>query len=560
MKKAENQKMESATTKNTTSTADQWLIKSANRVMGPFKLNEVIVGLQLKHFTIMDEISQPFGRWILIRDELALQSAVKEIRNRAESPETTATLTHTLSSSLNVTLSIKEAIEKNSTKAPGKQKTSRTGKSNKSKKSSLPLFFIFLVLLGAGLFYFFNLNKIKQKDTLQESLALVNQLKSQGFYDRAFSLLNKIKTTDRVNPLVDLDIAIFQILLQNQNTVGRKNIEKLLPYLEAKEAKVNALTAMALSFLNDNEYKNASEMINKALSVDPNYLPALINRAIIDFGNGNPELAEQDFEPILSQTNNGVIVLGLTLASLEVNRKGLMPKRILPVLIQILDDYLKNNFDLQQEVYLLKAYIYTVLGKSQSKIEEILSLLNSDLESGQGHRNDLLVDRTFLSWKNLLPYCQTIVESDSNQLLFRTLLAYCYSKAGQDLESKKIILEAEAESPRNPNVASIKAYIMNLLGQDSESQASLGVALSDRKILSSWLLKSKFCEKENNDTCVQETLNQLMNINPRSLPLYVGMAKVELKKGNKKNALDWIQRGQNLSQTYMPLWELKNSL
>ena len=101
--------MESSTTKSTT---DQWLIKSANRVMGPFKLNEVIVGLQLKHFTIMDEISPPFGRWVLIRDELALQTAVKEIRSRPEISENTATLTHTLSSSMNVSLSIKEAIEK----------------------------------------------------------------------------------------------------------------------------------------------------------------------------------------------------------------------------------------------------------------------------------------------------------------------------------------------------------------------------------------------------------------------------------------------------------------
>lgn len=550
--------MESSTTKSTT---DQWLIKSANRVMGPFKLNEVIVGLQLKHFTIMDEISPPFGRWVLIRDELALQSAVKEIRSRPETSENTATLTHTLSSSMNVSLSIKEAIEKNNPKVLGKLKLVTSSGEIKSKsKSTFAFFGGALVVLVAGFLAYFNVNRVKQKDSLQEILNTVNQFKTQGFYDRAFSLLSKAKLTERSNPLVDLDLALFQVVLQNQNTMGRKNIEKLLPQLESKEAKVMATMGMALSYLNDNDYKNAGELIKKALTIDPNYSPALIDRAIIDFVNGNPDLAEQNFEPVMNLTNNGVVVLGSTMASIEVNRKGLMPKRILPVLVQMLDDYLKNNFDLQQEAYLLKAYIYTVLGKTQNKIEEVTSLLNSDLESGQGHRIELLVDRSFMNWKNLLPYCQTIVESDSNNLLFKSLLAYCYSKAGQDLDAKKVILEAESEAPRNPNIAAIKAYIMKLLGQDSESQASLGVALSDRRILSAWLLKSKFCEKENNDSCIQEALTQLMNVNPRSLPLYVGMAKLELKKGNKKNALDWIQRGQSLSQTYMPFLELKNSL
>ncbi len=550
--------MESSTTKSTT---DQWLIKSANRVMGPFKLNEVIVGLQLKHFTIMDEISPPFGRWVLIRDELALQSAVKEIRSRPETSENTATLTHTLSSSMNVSLSIKEAIEKNNPKVLDKLKlVTSSEKINSKSKSTFAFLGGVLVVLVAGALAYFNVNRVKQKDSLQEILTTVNQFKTQGFYDRAFALLSKAKLTERSNPLVDLDLALFQVVLQNQNTTGRKNIEKLIPQLESKEAKVMATTGMALSYLNDNDYKNAGELIKKALIIDPNYSPALIDRAIIDFVNGNPELAEQNFEPVMNQTNNGVVVLGSTMASIEVNRKGLMPKRILPVLVQMLDDYLKNNFDLQQEAYLLKAYIYTVLGKTQDKIDEVTSLLNSDLESGQGHRIDLLVDRTFMNWKNLLPYCQTIVESDSNNLLFKSLLAYCYSKAGQDLDAKKVILEAESEAPRNSNIAAIKAYIMKLLGQDSESQASLGVALSDRRILSAWLLKSKFCEKENNDSCIQESLTQLMNVSPRSLPLYVGMAKLEVKKGNKKNALDWIQRGLSLSQTYMPFLELKNSL
>lgn len=541
-------------------TQELWLIKSANRVMGPFKLNEVIAGLQLKHFTIMDEISPPFGRWILIRDELALQAAVKEIRSRPDSVENTATLTQTLSSSMSMSQSLQGNLDK-SKLSPQEQIKLLASQRQKLKKSGfrrIILGFFIVLVAAAGAVYVLNKNKLKEsgKDVLAQSL----QLKSLGFYDRAFALLTRLKSSEKSTPQVDLELAIYQIVLQNQNVLGRKNIERLLNQVDSKESQASAYTALALSYYNEFDYKNAIENINKALSVDSGYLPAMINKAIINFSNGTPEVAEQSFEPVMNQTNNGVVVIGSTLASIEVNRKGLMPKRILPVLLQMLDEYLKNNYDLQQEAYILKAYINTTLGKKINKNEEVLNLLNSDLESGQGHRYDLLVDRSFLSWKNLLNYCQTVVESEADNLLYRSLLAYCYSKAGNDLEAKKVILEAEVEAPRNPHVAAIKAYVMRLLGQDAESQASLGVALSDRNILSAWLLKSKYCEKEKNDNCVQEALMQLMSVNSRSLPSYVGMAKLELRKGNKKAAQDWVSRGQALSTTFIPLWELKSSL
>jgi hypothetical protein len=312
--------------------------------------------------------------------------------------------------------------------------------------------------------------------------------------------------------------------------------------------------------MNENDFKSAGEAFGRALSVNNTFVPALINRAILDFKSGSAERAEQDFEPVMAQVNNGIVVLGSTLASLEVSRKGVMPMRILPVLLQMIDEYLRNNFEYQQEAYVLKAYIYNSLSKAQQRQEAILQLLNSDLESGQGHKYDLLVDRSILNWKNLLPYCQTTVEAAPRDFLNRSFVAYCLSKAGNDLEAKKMILEAEAEAPRHPHVAAIKAMIMRSLGLDSESRASLAVALHQREILSAWLMKAKYCESERNESCQREALNQLLEMDPRSLPAYASMARLELRKGNKKGALDWIMRGQNLSQSFMPFWELKNSL
>jgi len=541
--------------------SDQWLVKSANRVMGPFKLGEVVTGLKLKHFTIMDEISQPFGRWILIRDEVSLQEAVKEIRNRPDSVENTATLTQTMSQSLSQATSseltsVDLAALTAQANAEKKQKSSRQSK--KRRFSAFLRFIVILVIAAGGIYY--GMMKKKQKDSIQDGLTQVLQLKSQGFYDRAFAMMTKFKSVEKNNPLLDMEIAIYQISIQNQNVIGRKSLEKIMNQIESKENQVSSYTAIALSYLNENDFKNAMDSLNQALSINANFLPALINKALIDLKNGRPEVAEQSFEPIINNTNNGTIIIGTSLASIEVNRKGLMPMRILPVLIQMLDEYLKNNFEYQQEAYLLKAYINNTLGRVDLRNQSMLDLLNSDLESGQGHRFDLLVDRTFLNWKNLLPYCQTISDSEPEFLLGKIFLAYCLSKAGLDLESKKLILETEAGAPRNPHVAAIKAYIMRLMGQESESQASLGIALSEKNILSAWLMKAKYCEAQKNEPCVQEALTQLLKMNTRSLPAYAGMAKFELRRGNKKDAQDWISKGLNLSQTFIPFWEIKNSL
>lgn len=549
--------------KSTNNPSDQWLIKSANRVMGPFKLSEVVMGLELKHFTVMDEIATPFGRWTFIRDEQALQAAVKDIRNRVESVENTATLTHTMTTSKSYG-TVDSFFDETQARNQGisQSKNAREGRpQERGRQKSSNLLLIGIVLLAvAGLGAYYSLKKTKVRDANQDLMAQALQLKSQGFYERSFAILNKLRATDKDNPQLELEVATYQIALQNQNAAGRKNIEKILGQFEGKENEAVAYTAMALSFINENEFKSATEAINKALTVDSNFIPALINRSIIDFKNGFPELAEQNFEPLMNQNNNGLVVLGSALASLEVNRKGIMPKRILPVLLQSIDEYLKNNYAFQQEAYVLKAYIYNILNKPDLRQEAVLELLTSDLESGQGHRIDILVDRSVLSWKNLLPYCQTAIELAPKDVLNRSLLAYCLTKAGSDLEAKKTILEVEAEAPRDPYVAAIKAFIMKSLGQDSESRASLGVALGGKAIQSAWLMKAKYCEVDRDDSCAQEALSQLLSINSKSITAHLGMARLESRRGNKRTAAEWITKGQALSATFLPFWEIKNTL
>lgn len=57
-----------------------WLVKSGDRVLGPFATSEVIRRLRAKELVVIDEVIAPQTRWRHIRDEPLFSSVVDEIR------------------------------------------------------------------------------------------------------------------------------------------------------------------------------------------------------------------------------------------------------------------------------------------------------------------------------------------------------------------------------------------------------------------------------------------------------------------------------------------------
>lgn len=57
-----------------------WLVKSGDRVLGPFATGEVIRRLRAKELVVIDEVISPQSRWRHIRDEALFSSVVDEIR------------------------------------------------------------------------------------------------------------------------------------------------------------------------------------------------------------------------------------------------------------------------------------------------------------------------------------------------------------------------------------------------------------------------------------------------------------------------------------------------
>jgi tetratricopeptide (TPR) repeat protein len=459
---------------------DQWLIKSAGRVMGPFKITEVISGLHLKHFTVLDEISLPYGRWVLIRDEPAFQEAIKDVRKKDENFEHTVTTTETINKTQTVSANYIDMEEFNGDGGVGspppltkEQRIRRDLQLSsdpqvkaiaKRRALMLPLFIVLLVLTVGSIAYFI-VNK--KGGGASDSLMLqALSYKNLGIYDKELDILNKIKTTDKGNFEAEIEAAFLQIGMYSQTLVGRRTLEKHSAKFDDSKYGPQVFTSIALSYLLEGDWKNGDENLQKALKIDPKFEPALYNKGAISFRSGQYEKAEKDFEALISENpNNPYILIGSALSSLEVVRKGMMPVRIMPVLVQLLDTYLRDNFDLEQEILMIEAYIYTQLNNQKARNVVISKLLNGDLDSGRNHKFDILFDRSVVSWKNLLQYCQAVYESAQRDPLNKSLWAYCLYRAGNDIDSKKAIYETVVENPNHPQASYVKSYLMNVFNE-----------------------------------------------------------------------------------------------
>ncbi|MDW8191250.1 MAG: hypothetical protein RMK80_09795, partial [Pseudobdellovibrionaceae bacterium] len=56
-----------------------WLIKSSGRLLGPVTLTEVMILLQKRFITVIDEIRSPTQRWMFIRDHQSIMMALKQL-------------------------------------------------------------------------------------------------------------------------------------------------------------------------------------------------------------------------------------------------------------------------------------------------------------------------------------------------------------------------------------------------------------------------------------------------------------------------------------------------
>ena len=63
----------------------RWLIKSENRILGPYSFDQIIDLLRKKQISIIDEVRDPETRWLYVRENNDFKNIVEEIRKEIDS-------------------------------------------------------------------------------------------------------------------------------------------------------------------------------------------------------------------------------------------------------------------------------------------------------------------------------------------------------------------------------------------------------------------------------------------------------------------------------------------
>jgi hypothetical protein len=94
----------------------KWLIKSENKILGPFSFDQILDLLRKKQISIIDEVRDPETRWLYVRENNEFKNIVEEIRKEIDSrQESTKTYQSSTGFTGVTTSSFEENLQKTKT-------------------------------------------------------------------------------------------------------------------------------------------------------------------------------------------------------------------------------------------------------------------------------------------------------------------------------------------------------------------------------------------------------------------------------------------------------------
>ncbi|MGZ3769671.1 MAG: tetratricopeptide repeat protein [Bdellovibrio sp.] len=580
-----------------------WLVKSSTRILGPFTLAELTEQIRARHVSIIDEIKQPDGRWSYVRENKIFLDIVKNIREEQDAaPEntmtqsiaqhTTTTTTrtdsiitedHTLTpisaslesaAKLPVQENIKDitpsavtpaakpsAVSKGPTKNYGAAGDSRV-KNKLQKKSNMWRWIFTTASIAVAAVVALTLFQKSRKKTLtaDELLSQAVRYKALGLYEK--SLASYQKASQVKEPAFDIQVQMAPVLISEdrQTLAGRRVLEKaLIQEGLGRSGNVEAHLGIAVSYIMDGDFKQAEDMLQKALGYEPLNQSALLNLGMIHLKNERYQEAMGDFDSIYRKNAQSTLALfGKALATIELNKKYLNPY-ILQSLINDLKIHLQKSLYLRQELLLFYVYAHHLLNDVDGLNQAVVQFLNQIPGQTKKFVHPLDVEWRSTQWEFLEKYCNEIYTKQTPNPELKALRAVCLMEINRDVEAAKLMQEALDEAPRDPYVLATQAGYLSKIGRYPEAITVLKTPeLSTLPIKN--LLLGDICIKKQDLNCVRDSYGQIYEKDPLNALALSGLAWVSKQSHNRAKAFDYVNAGLQAEPNFLPLLELRDQL
>ncbi len=573
-----------------------WLVKSSGRILGPFPIERIAELLRTREISLLDEVAQPLKRWLTIQYHDNFTEIVDSLRKASLSEHTEtnwtpggSNLTQTLTdfsdaelteeitdSGLDSSFSspVKEIVIHNvneqqnfSSSVPGAGRYAPHGIQNlaiqtqveKNTRRLWILTIVILALVGTAIvFKRISSGGIETKTSASGFRHNVMALIRAGHYREALQDLRGFYP----DPLQSGDLAIYYgalLISVDQQTVPGRRVLKWVSETRPQEDK-QAYTGMGLADLFDSQWVGAKANLEKALHLDPDYVPALVNLAFLYLSQGDLIRAKSmALSALKKNERSGEAMLALAEAQTKLFKTDKMRTDFASVKKSI-EQFQNSNWHYAPQLNLYSIYAEHLLNGKPS-VEKITQFLDRDPRLALDHIQFYLFYSGRFSWSNLARYCEEIVRlSGSTGASWMAFLAACHSYEGRWDLARREIEQAVNQEPKDPLIQAWYSHILNQSGESTQASVVLARAndlnRSGRYLLPV-LLQARFCQEKEDVQCARRYWKSIYERNMSHLPAIGGLAWVYSREGAYGEALLHIDRGLQISSDYIPLLSLR---
>lgn len=566
----------------------EWLVKANRRILGPYSKEEVSTGLKENRFVPLDEISKPYGRWVMIRDEDTFRPVVNEIKNkRMQQRENTASETasgtyspEAQTSSLEFIVDESEGLKEASTPrpennpsrdllksyaAPADPRVQRQLKKESGNRVWIAFCLFFLIGLG-GVFYVTG-GKLGSREMGRNSFPAIMQkgLEAErvGNYVEALKYYNDARNIDASNPELLIHLAPLTLVYDHQTLQSQRMFEEVLHAEGGVNYQKASFLGLGLIALDSHDWDLARDHFTKALKLDPLFLPAVFNQGVVAFFKDDLVVAENLIYQSLEKGGaDGAVVLTMA----EVNmaqaglRRGAGRKKLLAT-HEMLDAFMNLSQDYNQEALIVDARVLTMLGRKGQAEKKINRLLDNDPEVVDLHIRDWQIYRGRASWGLLIDSLKKTADELPNTPQIQAALGLAMYRGREKLDGDTRIQRALSQDPRDPVLMSLAGWVDLKLGRREAGVLKIKeAALIAKRERLPFILRARLCWDEKDFKCVRENWEKVLNRNPRSVEAMHGLAQLDWEMKNAEGANRWIVQAQAMDPTYIPVLELAQKM
>ncbi len=466
------------------SSVGKWIVKSENKILGPFSYDQIEDLIRKKQISLIDEVRDSYTRWLYVRENPEFKDIVettrKELDSKLESTKTFQSVSKSEemaktktdvsaqfkdeASNIQDISVVKEIVQtqKEDRKQFSQDESKKREKvtlyglqtdtavqqkvSSSGKNVLIGLVMLLFVGLGsaAAYYYYQKSNQSKQEETWSQQ---IKKYKFLGLEQKAVEIFGRLPAENQKKMLPQV-IELLP-LLETNGVIRMSEIETLKTTDGLSiEQRVSLQLVQYWLAMQAQNYDTAQEFIVKAAAIQPSSSLVKENDALVQLKKNQFKKAFDIYYELYKIESSGRYLFGMVLAV-----KGLTTAeraKFIPEISQLIEKYTFVYYDYKKELLLAQLY-FSKLDKNEKLYEATWKqFVDTPCQLSSLFKKPLLLAPNSYQWKDLGEYIKLVQSylTTEESVLFET---------HQLIESSQISLASQYNTQ---NAAKLKDNFM----------------------------------------------------------------------------------------------------